>query len=73
MIQQESGENWRIMFQNFNMGTGFEIIVDAEVAEDVLSIPEKEGLEAQIIGECKESKGNSQLTLETPWGAFQYL
>jgi phosphoribosylformylglycinamidine cyclo-ligase len=73
MIQQESGENWRTMFQNFNMGTGFEIIVDADAAEDILSIPDKEGLEAQIIGECKESKGNSQLTLETPWGAFQYL
>lgn len=73
MIQQESGEKWRTMFQNFNMGTGFEIVVDEEAAEDMLSIPEKEGLEAQIIGECKETKGNNQLTLETPWGFFQYL
>ena len=61
------------MFQNFNMGTGFEIVVDKEVAEDILSIPEKEGLEAQIIGECEVAKGPNQLTLKTPWGTFQYL
>jgi phosphoribosylformylglycinamidine cyclo-ligase len=73
IIQRESGEQWRTMFQNFNMGTGFEVIVDEEVAEDILSVPEKEGLEAQIIGQCELSKGKNLLTLETPWGTFQYL
>lgn len=73
IIQRESGEHWRAMFQNFNMGIGFEIVVDKEVAEDILSIPEKEGLEAQIIGECEVTKGTNQLTLKTSWGTFQYL
>jgi phosphoribosylformylglycinamidine cyclo-ligase len=73
IIQRESGEQWRTMFQNFNMGTGFEIIVDEEVAEDILSVPEKEGLEAQIVGQCELTKGTNQLTLETSWGTFQYL
>jgi phosphoribosylformylglycinamidine cyclo-ligase len=73
IIQRECGEHWRTMYQNFNMGTGFEVIVDEEVAEDILSVPDKEGLEAQIIGQCELSKGNNQLTLETPWGTFQYL
>jgi phosphoribosylformylglycinamidine cyclo-ligase len=73
IIQRESGECWKTMFQNFNMGTGFEVIVDKEVAEDILQIPEKEGLEAQIIGKCEGIKGNNQVTLETPWGTFQYL
>lgn len=73
IIQRESGEQWRTMFQNFNMGTGFEIIVDEEVAEDILSVPEKEGLETQIVGQCELTKGTNQLTLETFWGTFQYL
>ena len=54
------------------MGTGFEIIVDAEVAEDMLSIPERFGLEAKIIGRCEKSKDKNRLTILSPWGKFHY-
>ncbi len=72
LIQEASGEDWRTMLENYNMGTGFEIIVDAEAAEDVLSIPERFGLEAKVIGRCEKSKGENWLTILTPWGTFRY-
>lgn len=72
LIQEASGEDWRTMLENYNMGTGFEIIVDAEVAEEMLSIPERFGLEAKIIGRCEKSKGKNRLTILSPWGKFHY-
>jgi phosphoribosylformylglycinamidine cyclo-ligase len=60
------------MYENYNMGIGFEIYVDPEVAEDVLSIPKSYDLEAQIIGRCEKSKGNNRVKILTPWGRFLY-
>ncbi len=72
LIQEAAGEAWRAMLENYNMGTGFEIIVDAEAAEDVLSIPEGFGLEAHVIGRCEKSEGANRLTIHSPWGTFEY-
>jgi phosphoribosylformylglycinamidine cyclo-ligase len=72
LIQEASGEDWRTMLENYNMGTGFEIIVDTEAAEDVLSIPERFGLEAKVVGRCEKSKGENRLTIFSPWGKFHY-
>lgn len=72
LIQESSGEAWRTMFENFNMGTGFEIIVDAEAAEDVLRVPLSFGLPAEIIGRCEKAEGANQVTIHSPWGTFQY-
>jgi len=72
LIQESSGEAWRTMFENFNMGTGFEIIVDPEAAEDVLSVPQSFGLPAEIIGRCEASNGENRVTILSPWGTFQY-
>ncbi len=72
LIQVAAGEEWRAMLENYNMGTGFEIIVDAEAVEDILSISEGFGLEAHVIGRCETSGGANRLTLHSPWGTFQY-
>lgn len=72
LIQRESGESWRAMFEDFNMGVGFEVIADREEAEDVLSIPESLGLEAKMIGTCERSDGRNKLTIRNPLGSFQY-
>lgn len=72
LIQKFSSEDWRSMFENYNMGIGFEIIIDKEVAEEVLSICNSFGLDAEIIGQCKKSKGKNQLTIISPWGKFQF-
>ncbi len=72
LIQKESGESWKAMFENFNMGTGFEIMARPEAAEEILSVPEGFGLEAKIIGRCEKSDGNKKITIKSPFGKFQY-
>jgi len=72
LIQRESGETWRNMYMGGNMGAGLEVVVDSEVAEDVLSIPEGFGLGAQIIGKCEKSREGNKLTIQSPFGKFRY-
>lgn len=72
LIQRESGESWRAMFENYNMGVGFEIIVKPEVADDVISLSEKFNLEAKVIGRCEKSDGKNKLTIKSRYGKFQY-
>jgi len=72
LIQKESGEEWRAMYQGGNMGIGMEVIVDPEVAEEILSISESYGLGAQVIGRCERSRGGNRLTIHSPFGKFRY-
>ncbi len=72
LIQRESGEAWRAMFENYNMGVGFEIVVKPEIADDIVGLSEKYGLEAKVIGICKESRGGNKLTIKSSYGVFHY-
>jgi len=72
LIQKESGESWRSMFEDYNMGSGFEVIASQDAAEHILSISEGFGLEAKIVGRCEEAKGGNKLTIRSRFGVFQY-
>ena len=72
LVQQASKEEWRIMFQNYNMGIGFEIVVQAAAADDVLDVCDRYGIESKIIGSCHRTGGNNSVTLRTQWGTFHY-
>ncbi|MEM2424192.1 MAG: AIR synthase related protein [Candidatus Bathyarchaeia archaeon] len=72
LIQRESGESWRAMYENYNMGIGFEIIAEPEAADDIISQSEKFNLEAKIIGRCERSNGKNKLTIKSQYGKFQY-
>lgn len=72
LIHRESGVDWQEMYQDFNMGIGFEFVVDSDSAEDILSIIEKYGVETSIIGYCEESKTGNKLTIESETGKYQY-
>lgn len=72
LIQKESKETWRNMYRGGNMGIGIEVIVDKEAADDVLSVPERFGLGAQIIGRCEKSMEGNKLTIHSPFGKFHY-
>lgn len=73
LIQRESGESWRAMFENYNMGVGFEIIARKEAADNIISLSEKFGLEAKVIGVCQRSPEGNKLTIKSPYGKFRYL
>ena len=71
MIQQESGTDWREMYEVFNMGHRMELYVSAEKAEEIISISQSFGVDAQIIGRV-EAATNKQLTINSPYGTFTY-
>ena len=56
MIHDESGTDWKEMYQVFNMGHRMEIYVRPEVAEQVIAISKSFDIDAQIIGRIEEGK-----------------
>jgi len=72
LIQKESHEDWRSMFEDFNMGIGFEIMLDVECVDEVLSLVEGFGLKAQVLGRCEAADGRNRLTIRSPFGVFNY-
>jgi phosphoribosylformylglycinamidine cyclo-ligase len=71
LIQKESNESWKSMFEIFNMGTGFEIIARPNAEKDILDISESFGLEAKTIGRCEKSSRQNRVTIISSWGKFQ--
>lgn len=72
LIQKESGVEWKEMYQDFNMGVGFELIVDPVSAEEVLSVVEGFGVGASVIGYCEESKTGNKLIIKSNTGNYEY-
>ena len=72
LVKQESGVEWREMYQDFNMGVGFEFIVDPDSAEDILSVVEGFGVGASILGFCEESQSGNKLTIKSDKDEFDY-
>ncbi len=71
IIQQESQTSWQEMYQVFNMGHRLELYVPETLAEEIISISEKFGVAAQIIGRVKPSD-QKQVTIESEHGTFVY-
>jgi len=73
LIQRESGTGWKEMYKVFNMGHRMEIYCGGPSANRIISIAEKFGLEAKIIGYCeRRTEGDSKLTIKTKHGNFSY-
>lgn len=73
LIQREAKVNWREMFEDFNMGVGFEIIAKERGINGILDVAEKYGLNAKIIGECYKSDGKNKLVIKSEFGKFEYV
>jgi phosphoribosylformylglycinamidine cyclo-ligase len=71
MIQKESGTSGREMYQVFNMGHRMELYVSPERAEEIISISKSFNVDAQIVGRV-EAASNKKVTLDTPYGVFEY-
>ncbi len=72
LIKGESGVEWREMYQDFNMGVGFEVTVGQGCVERVLHVAEGFGVGAQVIGRCEKSSGKNSLEIRSPYGNFRY-
>ena len=71
LIQEQSGTDWREMYQVFNMGHRMEIYVQPSDAQSVVDIAHSFGIEAQIIGRVEDAPCN-HLTISSEHGTFEY-
>ncbi|USD24226.1 AIR synthase related protein [Flagellimonas marinaquae] len=71
LIQEQSGTDWKEMYQVFNCGHRMELYVDEGVAEDIVSISNSFDVDAQIIGRV-EASDTKKLTIRSPYGKFEY-
>ena len=71
LIQEQSGTDWKEMYQVFNMGHRMELYIPEAVASTLISISESFGVAAQIVGRV-EASTKKQLTISSPFGKFKY-
>jgi phosphoribosylformylglycinamidine cyclo-ligase len=71
LIQEQSGTDWKEMYQVFNMGHRMEMFVSEAVASTIISISESFGVAAQIVGRV-EASTKKKLTISSPYGKFKY-
>ncbi len=71
LIQEQSGTDWKEMYQVFNCGHRLELYVKPEIAAEIITIAENFGVAAQIIGHVT-SNPKKQLTIKSSKGIFVY-
>ncbi len=71
LIQEQSGTDWKEMYQVFNCGHRMELYVPAETASDIIAISNSFGVDAQIVGRV-EASDNKKLTITSEFGTFEY-
>lgn len=71
LIQEQSGTDWKEMYQVFNMGHRMEFYVKPEVANQIIEISKSFGVDAKVVGrvEAADKKG---LTILSDKGEFVY-
>ncbi len=71
LIQEQSGTDWKEMYQVFNCGHRMELYVDEQIAADLIAISESFGIQAQVIGRVEEHP-QKKLTIKSPYGTYTY-
>ena len=71
LIQENSGTDWKEMYQVFNMGHRMELYVNPAVAEEIIEISKSFNVDAQIVGRV-EASANKKLTITSEYGTYEY-
>jgi len=71
LIQEQSGTDWKEMYQVFNCGHRMELYVNPAITEDLIAISQSFGIDAQIIGRVAENI-SKKLTIQGQYGTFVY-
>ncbi len=72
LIHQESGTNWRELYQVFNMGHRLEVYLPASAAQAVIDIAAGFNIAAQVVGYV-EAADKPTVRLYTPSGVEDYF
>ncbi len=71
LIQENSGTDWKEMYQVFNMGHRMELYVSPEIADEIIEISKSFDVDAQIIGKVETSE-EKKLTIDSEFGTYTY-
>ncbi|MBT8301443.1 MAG: phosphoribosylformylglycinamidine cyclo-ligase [Maribacter sp.] len=71
LIQEQSGTDWHEMYQVFNCGHRLEIYTSETVAQDLITISKRFGVDARIIGRVEDNT-TKKLTIKSEFGTFEY-
>ncbi|UII78807.1 AIR synthase related protein [Flagellimonas sp. CMM7] len=71
LIQEQSGTDWKEMYQVFNCGHRMELYVNEQVADDIISISKSFNVDAQIVGRVENAE-HKKLTIKSEFGVFEY-
>ncbi len=71
LIRQQSGTDWKEMYQVFNCGHRMELYVPEAIAGDIIAISESFGIAAQIVGRVGAFE-EKKLTIKSEYGVFEY-
>lgn len=71
LIQENSGTDWKEMYQVFNCGHRMEVYVPENIAQDIIAISKSFNVDAQIVGRVEASE-TKKLTIESEYGTFTY-
>ena len=71
LIQEQSGTDWKEMYQVFNCGHRMELYVPEAVANDIIAISKSFNVDAQIVGRV-EALETKKLTISSEYGVFEY-
>lgn len=72
IIQEESKTPWQEMYKVFNMGHRFEFYVPSEIAKEIIEVSKSFNIDAKIIGKVQKASEGKELTIESPFGKFEY-
>jgi len=72
LVQDESHEEPRNMYRNFNMGIGLEIVVKKGDEDRVIDVAERFKVGAQVIGRCEKSLEGNSVIVSSEYGKLQY-
>lgn len=70
-IRKQSNTPLKEMYKVFNMGHRMEIYLPYQFAQQIIDISNSFGIEAKIVGYCKDSIGK-KLSINTPEGTLEY-
>ncbi len=72
LIQQESGSDWKEMYQVFNMGHRMELYANERHAAEIIAHSEKLGVAAKIVGRVEAQDQGASVHITSEHGRFLY-
>ena len=70
IIHEQSGTDWKEMYQVFNMGHRMEIYTRPEMAQTIVDISKSFNIDAKVVGHIEQ--GRRALTIRSEHGEFNY-